>query len=135
MLSRVVRETVSVVLLAAALVSVSGCATTAQINAAMQSWVGHSMSELVAAWGPPSQVLDDGSGGKILSYQYTRAHTTHGAAYTQSSATAYGVGGHAYASGSSVTTYGPSRTTTTNSWRTFWVDSRGVVVNWSWQGR
>ena len=37
-------------------------------NAAMESWVGHSEAELIAEWGPPPYVRDDGRGGRVLIY-------------------------------------------------------------------
>lgn len=45
--------------------SITGCA--AQMNESMQSWVGHHYSEVVGKWGPPTRVLEDGSGGKMIS--------------------------------------------------------------------
>jgi hypothetical protein len=48
----------------------TGCFShiAAQNDAAMESWVGHSEGELIAAWGPPPFVRDDGRGGKVLVY-------------------------------------------------------------------
>lgn len=48
-----------------------GCA--GRVNEVMKSWVGHHYSDLIAAWGPPAQVLDDGSGGKIMTWASTRS--------------------------------------------------------------
>lgn len=38
-------------------------------NAAMASWQGRNWNDLVASWGPPARVMDDGSGGRILTYE------------------------------------------------------------------
>ena len=59
------------------LVSTMGCAT--RMNEIMQSWEGHHYSNLIASWGPPQQILDDGSGrensrlGRYLILYGTRA--------------------------------------------------------------
>lgn len=39
-----------------------------QNNAIMQSWVGERESKLIAEWGPPPAVRDDGQGGRVLVY-------------------------------------------------------------------
>lgn len=38
-----------------------GCATTANYEAKLQSWVGHSESELIASWGPPTNSYRSGN--------------------------------------------------------------------------
>ncbi|MGH8462355.1 MAG: hypothetical protein ACRESS_12170 [Stenotrophobium sp.] len=45
-----------------AIVLLQGCAS---INEKMASFMGHDESDLIASWGPPSQVMDDGNGGQI----------------------------------------------------------------------
>lgn len=47
------------------LVVLIGCATPDQN---LRSWLGHSQSELMQAWGAPVQITDDGQGGRILVY-------------------------------------------------------------------
>jgi hypothetical protein len=54
---------------------IPGCAS---INKTMQSWVGNHQSDLIANWGPPQQVMDDGRGGKIFIYFTTRSFTSPG---------------------------------------------------------
>jgi len=41
-----------------------GC--SAAINKKMASWEGESANNLIAAWGPPDAVLDDGERGRYL---------------------------------------------------------------------
>src|ERR1039458_10702181 len=77
------KRTLLVVLL---LVGLVGC--VARMNRVMSSWVGNSYGNVIAAWGPPDQVLDDGSGGKILVYTRVRSYTAPGTATTQTSGTA-----------------------------------------------
>jgi hypothetical protein len=98
-----------------------GCA--ARINKAMDSWTGHNYNELIASWGPPSQVLDDGSGGKIMVWTENRSYTSQGQATTRTDP-----------SGTSHTTYSPPQTRQWNASRMFWVNSNGVIYKWSWRG-
>ncbi|MBM3328769.1 MAG: hypothetical protein FJY67_04730 [Calditrichaeota bacterium] len=35
----------------------------------MDSWMGAHESEVIAAWGPPDRIAEDGKGGKILIYE------------------------------------------------------------------
>lgn len=44
-----------------------GCAS-ANLSKTMESWVGHSTSELIEKWGPPDSVVPDGKGGQCLHY-------------------------------------------------------------------
>jgi hypothetical protein len=107
---------------------VAGCA--GRINDAMRSWVGHHYSDVIASWGPPAQVLDDGAGGKIMTWAATRSFTSPGYATTSTTANVYGNFGTA----NSFTTYTPPQTTSYNATRTFWVNSDGIIYRWSWRG-
>ena len=117
-------RSVAFLLLLTSLLVISGCGS--EINKTMQSWVGHHSSEVIAAWGPPSRVLDDGSGGKLLIWEYGRSYTTPGYATTQP----YGVMSHPYYQ----TTYQPPQTSGYTASRTFWVNAEGVIYNWAWKG-
>ena len=101
--------------------SITGC-----VSEAMQSWVGHHYSEVIGKWGPPTRVLDDVSGGKIMIWESTRSHTTPGYATTEP----YGF----LSRPSYETTYTPPRTTAYTTSRTFWVNSEGIIYNWAWKG-
>jgi hypothetical protein len=105
-----------------------GCA--GRVNEVMKSWVGHHYSDLIAAWGPPAQVLDDGSGGKIMTWASTRSFTSPGYATTNTTANVYG----SYGTANSVTTYTPPQTTSYTASRTFWVNTDGIIYRWAWQG-
>jgi hypothetical protein len=74
----------------------------------MESWVGHDQNDLIAAWGPPQQILDDGNGGKILVYVATRSYTSPGHANTIVNGSAYTYGNSTYGSAYGNTTYTPS---------------------------
>ena len=106
-------------------VPLTGC--TARINRNMASWQGQHYHALIASWGPPQQVLGDGSGGRILiwtRYRETlRAQTTGTLELTQVDRMIWGT----------VTTntrpaYGYS------AYRMYWVNASGIVYRWAWRG-
>jgi hypothetical protein len=41
------------------------------INETMQSWMGHSVSDLIASWGPPDQETSVEQGARVLTYNRT----------------------------------------------------------------
>ena len=110
---------------------ISGCAS---INKTMQSWVGNHQSDLIASWGPPQQVMDDGRGGRIFIYPTTRSLTSPGHSTTTVTGSAYGSGSYAYGSATGYTTYTPPQTSSYNAYRMFWIDSNGYVYRWAWRG-
>jgi hypothetical protein len=109
-----------------------GC--VGRINRVMNSWVGSHYSALVASWGPPDQILVDGSGGHILSWTGTRSFTVPGSATTQSTGTATVSGNTASGQASSQTIYNPPVTYTRRVYRMFWVNADGVIYKWKWRG-
>src|ERR1700682_6064065 len=52
--------------LSAMMVSGNACALTARVNTQMQPWVGHSSTELVTSWGPPTSSQEIGGGQRVL---------------------------------------------------------------------
>lgn len=110
----------------------TGCAS--RINETMESWVGHHQSDLIASWGPPQQIMDDGSGGRILIYTQNRTFTSPGTATTTTTGSAYGAGNTVYGNATSTTTYNPPRTSGYQANRMFWVNSNGRIYRWSWKG-
>jgi hypothetical protein len=116
---------VGVVILA---VSLTGC--PAQISKSLASWVGHNYNELLASWGPPSEVYSDGQGGAVFVYLYTRSWVQPGSATTTYSSTT--IGNYMY--GRATTTYSPSYVTGYTAYRMFWIDSSGAIYSWSWRG-
>lgn len=96
----------------------TGCA--AKLNRQMESWVGHHQSELIASWGPPNQTASDGKDGTILIYgNYVNLGQTPGQVRTDY------YGNMAYTAPQQ---RGYNRT------RMFYVDTRGYVYSWRWQG-
>src|SRR5688572_17762916 len=110
----------------------AGCGSL--INKKMASWDGHHYSDMIASWGPPQQVLDDGTGGKIFVYTAVRSFTSPGQANTRVTGSAYGVGNYAYGSATGVTTYTPPQTSSYGAHRMFWVNSSGYIYRWAWKG-
>ena len=117
---------------------VTGCITPGKMNEIMSSWVGDNANNLIASWGPPQQVMPDGSGGQILIYLQDRQSTSPGYSTTTSSASANAWGNYNYAT---ATGYGTSNTVTTppktDRWtvsRSFWVDKDGRIYRWAWKG-
>jgi hypothetical protein len=87
-------------------VAFSGCA--ARINKQMASWEGQNYNELIASWGPPSQMMDSADGGKIIIYSKTKC-------WQQCS------GGYCW-------------TNCGNAYRMFWADPNGIIHRWQWKG-
>ena len=114
------------------LICLASCA--ARMNKVMASWQGNHYSNLLAAWGPPDQIMDDGSGGKIFVYTRVRSYTAPGTATTQTSGTATASGGTVYGSATSTTTYTPGQTYTWKIYRMFWTNKNGIIYRWSWRG-
>ena len=94
----------------------------------------HHQSELIANWGPPQQIMDDGQGGKIFIYSATRNHTTQGRATTNVTGSAYSVGDFTYGNATGHTTYTPPQTSSYTAHRMFWINSNGYVYRWAWRG-
>jgi hypothetical protein len=80
-------------ILAVATLMLVGCSL---VDRQMESWMGHHQSELIANWGPPQQVMDDGQGGKIFIYSATQNYTSPGRATTNVTGSAYNIGDYTY---------------------------------------
>jgi len=56
------------IIFAAAFISIallSGCATTANYEEILDTWVGSHVDDLVVSWGPPQGTFDLSDGGKV----------------------------------------------------------------------
>jgi hypothetical protein len=105
-----------------------------RINNVMSSWTGSHFSSLIMAWGPPSEVYDDGAGGRILIYTSQRQWATPGSATTTTNASAQSQGNYIWGSARSYTTYVPPQTRGYTAYRMFQANSQGIIYNWSWRG-
>ena len=131
---------VLIVLLA---IFLSGCVNMSEV---MRSWEGQHFGNLIASWGPPQGVMDDGSGGKIFIYTQSRQWTTPGRAVTNVSSYGNTYGninmynnygnfnsfGTGYAT--ATTTYTPPQVNGYQAWRMFWINSNGYIYRWQWKG-
>lgn len=117
--------------LVALVLSSSGCA--GRLNKAMNSWMGSNVGDLIASWGPPQQVFDDGQGGQVLLWNVQRnLGSTPATAQTTTTLqmNRYGTRGTARSS----TVYTPSQTYGYTAYRMFWADKNGRIYRWSWKG-
>lgn len=110
------------------LLSLTSCAS--RMNEIMASWEERNVNDLMANWGPPTQVLDDGSGGRILCYQQSGNIYVPGTTTTTGSAYTYG--GMTNLNAYSTTT--PGYNIPVNKYRMFWANSSGIIYRWSWKG-
>lgn len=119
--------------------SLNGCMS---INKVMDSWSNHHYSELIGSWGPPSQVYDDGNGGKIFIYASNRSYTTPGTSTTTTNGSGYGtatindnyIWGNVNTNTQSKTTYNPSQTYQYAAYRMFYINKSSYIYKWSWKG-
>ena len=120
------------ILVASFVIFYSGCSGPAinRMNETMKTWEGHHYSHLIERWGPPTQVLDDGAGGKIYCYQSSISYTTPGSSYTTGNTNV--LGSMAYYRGNTV--HIPPQTRQYDRFRMFWVNPDGYIYKWSWQG-
>lgn len=114
-------------LAAGLLIGLSACVN---VSAIMKSWEGNHFSDLIASWGPPQQVMDDGQGGKIFVYASNRTFTSPGHATTTTTGSVYGSSISAY----STTTYTPPTSFGYTAYRIFWINDSGYIYRWAWKG-
>lgn len=121
----------------------AGCATTANYEAKLNTWVGSNADMLVESWGPPdrSYALSDGS--KVLEYDRSRmvsiggfAYTTPQTSYTYGNINSMG-GGMASYSGyttSYVQRQTPVENVAMSCSTRFTVNPQNIIVRWAYQG-
>ena len=112
-----------------AVIILSGCATTANYEKILNTWVGSPVDNLVMSWGPPQNSYDFSNGGKVIEYTALRSVMMGGYSYTSPQ--------RIYYSGTS-TRYVRRQTPRYNialSCQTrFTINSAGIITKWSWQG-
>lgn len=129
-----------------ALALLSACATTANYESVLKSWMGSHVDSLVASWGPPQSSYQLSNGGQVIEYVSSRnvqvggyTYSAPQTTYQSGSVSAYGTGGSAYGtySGTS-TTYVQKQTPTynVNTWckTRFTTNSSRIIERWAWQG-
>lgn len=123
-----------------------GCATTANYEKLLQSWVGSSADNLVMRWGPPASSYPLSNGGRVLEYSDQRniqlggyTTTVPQTTYTTGTANIHGTGGSANGTYSGTSTTYVQKTTPVQNIAMqcitrFTVDAQGTITNWAWQG-
>ena len=129
-----------------ALLCVSGCATTANYEKLLQTWVGDSEDNLVSKWGPPDSSYALSNGGKVL--QYSRSQniqfggntymapvtTFHHGTVTANDGISNVNGSYSGTSTSYVPKTAPVENVQLNCATRFTVNKNGRITNWAWQG-
>jgi hypothetical protein len=90
---------------------------------AMKSWLGHHKNKLIASWGPPTQMMDDGSGGNIYIYTQTVQLSFPGS----TSSFHMPIGNMGFA----VTQPSAGMAINHSTHKMFWINSQGFVYDWS----
>lgn len=85
----------------------------------MNSWVGHYQSELIAAWGEPTKIIEDKQGGRTLEYKSLKG--TWGETTDKRI-----VGGAQFKAQPRQEGYA--------ALRIFYVDKKGIIRSWKWEG-
>lgn len=99
-------------------IMVSSCASTiTNINNVMESWKGQHFSNLIEKCGPPEKILDDGQGGQIYCYEFSRVKTDTGLPVIGVLKEFLGI-----------TALKPK---TITEWRMFWINSEGYIYRWA----
>lgn len=93
------------------LLALTGCATTGNYERKLQTWMGHSESDVISRWGPPTNVYQDGD-RRYLTWTKVGGSMANA---TNFGYTAVGVGG------------------------TFWCSTtltsvHGTIQQWRWEG-
>jgi hypothetical protein len=93
----------------------------------MASWEGNNANDLIASWGPPNRIMDDGEGGKIFIYIFDRHSNTPTEVVTREF--------NNWFDGKGVrTTYTPSETVGYLAFRMFWINEQNLIYRWAWRG-
>jgi hypothetical protein len=58
--------------LIAFLLLVSGCATTANYQVMINTWIGHDQNDLISSWGPPNQTYRMPNGNVMFTWLHER---------------------------------------------------------------
>lgn len=109
-------------------------ACTGRVSRNMASWKGHHVSDLLASWGPPQQVMDDGRGGRVLIYSKTRSWSTPGHATTTTDIRANQSDNMIWGTATSTTVYTPGQDYGYKAYRMFFIDRSGYIYRWAWRG-
>jgi hypothetical protein len=96
----------------------------------MQSMEGRTRADLLAAWGEPTQTLNDGEGGKI--WVYVEDRFWNGPGEDPPAVSSFGVGSEASLARARART--PGMVSGWKAYRAFWVAEDGKITGWTWKG-
>lgn len=127
-------------------VLLSGCATKANYEKVLDSWIGSNADNLVMKWGPPASSYSLSNGGRVLEYSKQRnvqiggyTTTVPQTTYSSGTASAYGPNGSAYGNYSGTSTKYVQRTAPVQNIvkqciTRFTVNAQGTITKWIWEG-
>lgn len=133
-------------IVAAIAIFLTACATTANYEKILSSWVGKNADNLVSRWGPPESSYPLSDGGRVLQYSNQRniqiggyTTTVPQTTYEDGTVNVYGNGGSAYGNYSGTSTTYVQKTTPVQNIAMhcitrFTVNAQGVITRWAWQG-
>ena len=115
-----------------AMLTVSGCATSAKYESRVRDWVGQSSDDLARSWGPPASSYKLKNGNELLLYDKRLVEThTNPAQIFQTPGT---VVGNVYTPGPTVVTGGQTTTVQRQCRTQFEVDTAGRIVGYRFEG-
>ena len=118
--------TIVIVVILTAVLALSFQAKVTKFNETLDSWLNNHYSYFNDENGPPTRTTDDGRGGQILIYEFTKEHTTPGSLEGRSYDYGFGVSHSA--------TYSPPKTSTKTTTVMIWVNNYGYIYRWHWEG-
>jgi len=107
-------------------IGLSACATTANYEKILSSWVGHNVDELVSSWGYPANSFKAPNGNTVYAYSSAGSYTIP----TNTTSTYNVYGNSVY--GNTTTTGGQTLNFTCQT--LFEVNESNVITTWSWKG-
>lgn len=126
----------------AVVIFLSACATTANYEKILNTWVGGNVDSLVSSWGPPANFYTFSDGGRVLEYSNQR-NIQIGGYTTTTPQTTYQTGsvnvGSVYGNYNSTSTTYVRQTTPVQNISMqcvtrFTVNPQGIITKWAWQG-
>ena len=119
-------STIVIILVLTLIFGLSYEAKIAKFNETLDSYINYHYSYFIDANGPPTRTAEDGRGGKILIYEYSKETTTPGSLEGRS--VDYGFGD------SHSATYTPPVTIKKTITVMLWANSDGYIYRWYWEG-
>jgi len=107
-------------------IGLSACATTANYEKILNSWVGANVNQLVSSWGYPENSFTAPNGNTVYAYNSSGSYTTP----TNTTTTYSGYGNSVYANTS--TTGGQTYNYTCQTFIEF--NQKNIITTWSWKG-